>query len=130
MAVLADVPVPTLTVVDASGYPLPFPTQGARIIDEGFELTMPAGLPWEPVGPACMTFAVSATFLGTVRRSAGQTIFTVDRVVGNLPLSGNKLLSGTLTQAKELLIARLREQLELRNQPMPQVRRVADEAVR
>ena len=128
--VLAEIPVPTLTVVDGDGYPVPFPTIGARITDEGFDLELPGGLPWSPVGPACLTFAVSATFLGTVRYSAGHTVFTVDRLVGNLPLSGNKLLPGTSSQARDLLLARLREQLELRNQPMPQVRLVADEAGR
>jgi hypothetical protein len=128
--VLAEIPVPTLTVVDGNGYPLPFPTTGARITDEGFDLELPDGLPWSPAGPACLTFAVAATFLGSVRHSAGQTVFTVDRVVGNLPLSGNKLLPGTSTQAKDLLLARLSEQLELRDQPMPQVRLLADEAGR
>jgi hypothetical protein len=128
--VLAEIPVPTLTVVDANGYPLPFPTTGARITDEGFDLELPDGLPWSPAGRACLTFAVTATFLGSVRHSAGQTVFTVDRVVGNLPLSGNKLLPGTSTQAKDLLLARLSEQLELRDQPMPQVRLLADEAGR
>lgn len=127
---LAEIPVPTLTVVDGNGYPLPFPTTGARITDEGFDLELPGGLPWSPAGPACLTFAVTATFLGSVRHSAGQTVFTVDRVVGNLPLSGNKLLPGTSTQAKDLLLARLSEQLELRDQPMPQVRLLADEAGR
>ena len=40
-AVLADIPIPTLTVIDDDGYPLPFPTTGARITDEGFELSLP-----------------------------------------------------------------------------------------
>ena len=129
-AVLADIPIPTLTVIDDDGYPLPFPTTGARITDEGFELSLPGRLPWSPDGPACLTFAVSATFLGTVRHSAAQTIFTVNRLVGNLPLSGNKLLPGTSTQAKKILLARLEEQLELRSQPIPEVRLLADEAPR
>jgi hypothetical protein len=119
-AVLADIPIPipTLTVIDADGYPLPF------------QLSLPGWLPWSPAGPACLTFAVSATFLGTVRHSAAQTIFTVDRLVGNLPLSGNKLLPGTSPQARKILLARLAEQLELRNQPMPEVRLIADGAPR
>ena len=121
-AVLSDIPVPTLTVVDDDGYPLPFPTTGAQVTDEGFELSLPGGLPWTPAGPACLTFAVSATFLGTMRRSAARTVFTVDRALGNLPLAGNKLLPGTSAQAKDLLMARLAEQLELRNQPVPDVR--------
>jgi Pyridoxamine 5'-phosphate oxidase len=130
MAVLADIPIPTLTVIDADGYPLPFPTTGARITDEGFELSLPGRLPWSPAGPACLTFAVSATFLGTVRHSAAQAIFTVDRLVGNLPLSGNKLLPGTSPQARKILLSRLEEQLELRNQPMPEVRLIPDGAAR
>ena len=73
---------------------------------------------------------MSATFLGTVRHSAAQTIFTVDRLVGNLPLSGNKLLPGTSAQAKKILLARLAEQLELRHQPIPEVRLIANEATR
>ena len=118
------IPIPTLTVIDDDGYPLPFPTTGARITDEGFELSLPGRLPWSPDGPACLTFAVEcATFLGKVRQSAAQAIFTVDRLVGNLPLAGNKLLPGTSPQARKILLARLAEQLELRNQPMPEVRR-------
>jgi hypothetical protein len=127
-AVLADIPIPTLTVIDGEGYPLPFPTTGARMTDEGFELSLPGTPPWSPAGPACLTFAVSATFLGTVRHSAARTTFTVDRLVGNLPLSGNKLLPGTSAQARKILLGRLAEQLELRNQPMPEVRLIADPA--
>lgn len=128
MAALADIPLPTLTVIDDEGFPLPFPTTGARITDEGFELILPGRLPWSPTGPACLTFAVSATFLGTVRHSGTRTIFTVNRLVGNLPLSGNKLLPGTSPQARKILLARLAEQLELRNQPTPEVRLIADGA--
>lgn len=125
-AALRDIPVPTLTVADADGYPLAFPVLDARLADEGLELSLPPRLPWRPAGPACLTFAVSTTLLGTVRQSAGKALFAVDRVVGNLPLAGNKMLPGTSERAREQLLARLTEQLTVRNQLIPEVRLLPD----
>jgi hypothetical protein len=119
---LESISVPTLTLGDVEGYPLPFPTLGARLVDDGFELDLPSVLPWAVAGPACLTFAVSSTFLGAVRVESGAARFTVDRVVGNLPLAGNKTMPGTSPEAKAELRRRLAAELDRYGQPVPDVR--------
>lgn len=113
---------PTLTVADADGFPLPFPTLAAELTDTGFDLELPTRQPWTPTGQACLTFTVSATFLGTASQTADGAHFAVDRVLGNLPLSGNDQMPRDSDEARSQLMERLARELAKRGQPVPQVR--------
>jgi hypothetical protein len=120
---LKTVPLPTVTAVSAGGYPLPMPTLAARVVEDGFELTVPDWTPWPVEGPACLTFAYAATFLGRLSREGRSTLFTVDRLIGNLPVAGNnKALDETSLEGRDRLMARLQAELDRRGQPMPVVR--------
>jgi hypothetical protein len=118
-AVIADLPTPTLTFADEEGFPLPLPVLSARQVHPGFELTLPSTLPWRPEGPACLTFALSATFLGRVEPAGAKVTFVVDRFVGNLPLAGNDQMPENSPEGRERLLSRLQIELERRNQPIP-----------
>lgn len=122
-SVVQNIPRPTLTLVDGDDFPLPFPTTGAKAVDEGFELELPAVLPWHPEGAACLTFSLVATFLGTVSQSGGRTLFTVDKLIGNLPLSSNDQLPEELAAANDELRKSLHTELERRGQDLPVVRK-------
>jgi len=118
-AVIADLPTPTLTLVDEEGFPLPLPVLSVRQVHAGFELTLPSTLPWRAEGAACLTFALSATFLGRLERAGSKYTFIVDRLVGNLPLAGNGQMPADSPQARKMLLSRLQIELERRNQPVP-----------
>lgn len=120
--VMADIPAPTLTLADDEGFPLTLPTLGAQVTASGFELDLPASRPWHRSGPACLTFAVSGTFLGTASLDGERVRFDVERVVGNLPLAGNELLPRDSDRAKAELMERLTAELARLGQELPEVR--------
>ncbi len=59
-----------LTVVDANGFPLCLPVHRTELVDDGFRLTLGAGAPEVPVGPACLTVhSHPETFTGQENRT-------------------------------------------------------------
>jgi hypothetical protein len=117
--VLDMTPLPTLTLRDDEGFPMPFPTLGAALEEEGFTLKLSGSLPWVPKGPACLTFSINATFLGRVTSVDTTAHFVVDRLLGNLP---NDKAPTTSLESIEAIKTRMREELHRRGQPIPKVR--------
>jgi hypothetical protein len=124
---------PVLTVVDPeSGYPVPFRTTAATITDEGFSLDVPAGIPVDPEGPACLTFhrhpevfisQENMVFTGEVQSTNGQVTFHVERRLADFSLGTSKM-STTMTFMRSYgkLMPQLRRELARRGLKMPVVR--------
>ena len=112
--VLRDFPKPILTSKTADGFPLPFPTNGAKVTDTGFELGIPVHCPCLKTGGASLTFGVTATFVGELDGNQ----FKVDRLIGDLPNIFE-------CEADEVnaLNERQKAELERRGQAKPVVRR-------
>lgn len=116
--VVAQFPTPILTLADAGGFPIPFPTRSARVVDEGFVVTVPKYRPWEPAGSASLSFGAYATFLGDVTPCADGLSFKVTRLIGNLP----SVFDNATAEAQQLA-ERMAVELALRGQAMPIIRK-------
>jgi len=115
--VLEHFPLPVLTVVDAAGFPLPFPVLAAGRTDAGFQLSLARHSPWEARGEACLSFGALATFVGRLQTVDGQTQFEVERLIGDLPS-----VFDTPQDQLDAMMERLDTELHRRGQPMPIVR--------
>jgi len=118
--VVGQFPMPILTLANSDGFPIPFPTRSARVVDEGFIVTVPKYRPWEPAGAASLSFGAYATFLGELAPCADGLSFKVTRLIGNLP----SVFDNESAEAKKLA-ERLAAELTLRGQAMPIIRKSA-----
>jgi hypothetical protein len=129
---LAYCPRPVLTVVGGHGFPVPFRVAAASVVDDAVRLEMPAGMPVEPTGPACLTFHAhgepfvgqrNAAFRGSaVRVGGGEVRFRVERALGDFSIPGGRLRrSAAFLAAGRRLAPRLRREATRRGQPVPRV---------
>ncbi|HVL06234.1 MAG TPA: hypothetical protein VM388_09600 [Acidimicrobiales bacterium] len=119
---------PVLTTVDASGWPLPLPTQAVVATEDGFEVQAPAGVDIVP-GPAFLTFhSHTATMesqdnlglAGVAAVGAGAVHVRVDRALNDFPLPRNPLRRGVhILRAGRRLRPRLAYEAERRGQRVP-----------
>ncbi len=117
---------PILTVVDGQGFPLPMRVRTAAITSTGFHADLPAGLPANSKGPACLTFHThpeqftyqeNMVFTGTVEPDGS---FTVERQIGDFSFSKSKLKSLWVFMSNGRKLApRLSEELRRRRQTAP-----------
>jgi hypothetical protein len=123
--------LPILTVVGEEGFPLPFRVSQAALEADGFRLTLPAGMPVRPSGPACLTFHAhpevftnqeNLAFLGQAVPSEGGAFFQVERQLADWSLGGSRL-SATLAfmNKRGRLDPRVRAEAARRGQPVPRV---------
>jgi hypothetical protein len=125
--------LPTLTVTDEEGFPVPFCIRRATLAADGFALDLPAHRPAPVRGPACLSFhehderfsrEENATFAGSVEsRNDGQVDFHVARVLGDLSAPGfwpRRVWSVLATRRR--LQSRLRAEVARRGQPVPTIR--------
>ncbi len=125
--VVAKISSPHLIVVDDEGFPLPLRTKKAALASDGFDLDLPAWLPWSKQGPASLSFADLGNFLGTITPTATGAHLTVERCLGDLPhgpAGGNNAFVPE-AGARKVLMKRLRLELVRRGKPMPRVRKYA-----
>jgi len=112
--VLEQFPEPILTSLTDDGFPLPIPTNSAKLSGNGFELNVPAHSPCQKAGNACLSFGALATFTGQLDGNH----FLVERLIGSLP-------SIFQNEGDEFDAMAERQQAELarRGQPMPSIRK-------
>lgn len=113
--VLEQFPQPVLTSKTEDGFPLPIPTNGAKITNTGFELDIPRHSPcWGARGSASLSFGITATFVGELEENQ----FKVERLIGDLPnifqSEGDEV---------DALNERQKAELERRGQVIPAIRR-------
>jgi hypothetical protein len=109
-----------LTLLDAEGFPLPFAARRITLTEDGFDLDMPAALPWTGPRLATLTFEGRATFVGQVTGTGSSTHLNVERILPVLPLvdkPGQVFLPEPDTKAA--LMSRLNEELGRRGLTLP-----------
>jgi hypothetical protein len=74
-----------LSVVDDDGFPVPMRAHSYQLLDDGFRLVMPKGLPWTPAGKASLTFAGFRTFVGEALPQNGTALMRVERALPQPP---------------------------------------------
>lgn len=120
-----------LTVIDADGFPVPMLCNAIELVDAGFRLAMPRGVPWDYAGNGCITFAGYRTFVGTVEREGDSVLLRVDRA---MPQHPSTLDTKQVLQPAETTVAKTRARLEFemarRGQPLPVIPDQAPERTR
>jgi hypothetical protein len=125
-----------LSWVGEGGFPLDAPVLDLHEQPDGFRLRVDPHAPAQPCGPACLTFHThptsftnqeNHTFVGEVSEAG---LFRVERLLGDVSLTGNKLglTLGFLAKGRRLS-PRLRSEAARRDQPVPAIR-FAEEASR
>jgi hypothetical protein len=108
-----------LTLLDADGFPLPFPAGEAVLEESGFRLAVPRGAPWSD-GTASLSFEGREMFLGRAARAGEAVRFEVERAMPLFPLAADftEILQPT-PQTRTALMTRLEREVERRGQPLP-----------
>jgi hypothetical protein len=111
-----------LTLLDDEGFPLPIRVRSIHIVDEGFELIVPAGAPWTIQGQATLCFIGLSTFVGTVQLNGNIAQFIVERMLPVIPTMQDSSEIWTPSDSTyEGLMGRLEEELTRRGQPIPSI---------
>lgn len=121
-----------LAWVGADGFPMAVPITGLEQVEDGFRLALGPHAPGSPKGPATLTLhghpaaftgQENHTFVGSLHRTGDEYGFRVDRVLADVSLTGNRLVStvGFLRKVTRLH-ERLRSEAARRGQPVPRVR--------
>lgn len=124
---------PDLTVIQASGWPLPLPMKGVKAAPDGFRLMPFEGLPSISEGPACLTFhghnetlaaRESYVFIGHARPTDKDVHLRVDRRLGDFSVPESSFKRRRRYRAYGRKLARrLEEELERRGKAMPELNR-------
>ncbi len=120
---------PVVTLVDDRGYPLPMRVQKTRLTEAGFQFELPAGLPANLSGSACLTFhshpekftgQQNMVFTGEVERNGE---FIVEKQIGDWSMTGSKLrATWEFMSNGRKLSPRLAAEAARRGQPVPEIR--------
>jgi hypothetical protein len=120
-----------LSVMDDDGFPVPMRARSLELVDEGFRVAVPHGVPWKYRGPACLTFAGFRTFVGDAAPHSDGLLFRVARA---LPQHPSTLDTRQVLQPAAETLAKTRSRLEAemarRGQPLPIIPDVAPERTR
>jgi hypothetical protein len=109
-----------LTLLDAEGFPLPFRVRSVTPNSDGFELELPAAVPWQVAGKATLCFIARSTFVGTVTPTAGGATFIVERALPVMPIVEDlSAIWSPSSEARRKLSERLAAELARRGQPVP-----------
>jgi hypothetical protein len=113
-------PAAHLTVLDEDGYPMPMRTRSFELVEEGFRLVIPSGVPWRVAGQGSLTFAGFFTFVGTAEAQDGATLFRVERSLPQHPSAlDTKQVLQPSEDTKAKAWARLEHEARRRGQPIP-----------
>jgi hypothetical protein len=128
---LRTLPLADLTVVGADGYPVCVPVAAGALAGEEVPLTVGAGAPELPAGPACLTLhghderfttQENHTLVGSVSPDTEGLRLHVERALADWSLTGNRLQRGLGFLAKgRQLSPRLKQEAARRGQPVPKV---------
>lgn len=110
-----------LCVLDADGYPMPMLSRACELVDEGFRLAMPKGVPWRLAGPGNLTFAGFQAFLGEAHAlDDGAVLFKVDRAQPQPPsLKDTKEVLQPAEETRRKQMARVEYEVQRRGQTIP-----------
>ncbi len=128
---LRSLPLADLTVVAGDGYPVCVPVTAGRLDGVQVALSVGAGAPELPAGPACLTLhghderftmQENHTLVGTLSHGSDGPRLNVDRALADWSITGNQLQRGLGFLAKgRTLRPRLKAEAARRGQPVPTV---------
>lgn len=128
---MARKPGAHLTLLDKDGWPIPAQARKVELVENGFKLTMPRGVPWLTTSKGCFTFEGAETFVGEAVPDGDGILFKVER---SLPEStGLKDNKGVLQPPEELRrirMARMEAEAARRGQKIPTVPEVLPKLTR
>ena len=109
-----------LTVLDDEGYPMPMRARSFELVEDGFRMVIPRGVPWRIAGKASLTFAGFQTFVGEVVPASGASLFKAERSLPEHPSTRDtkQVLQPSEDTLKKAW-ARLEYEAQRRGQPIP-----------
>lgn len=111
-----------VTLCDGDGYPMPFRASTVRLRVDGFDVTVPSGLPWAGGGKSSLTFRGLETFLGEAALDGNRLHFAVERALPRHPMMVDpQEITDPGPSTKEQLMRRLQEEAARRNQAIPTI---------
>ncbi|HTV95204.1 MAG TPA: pyridoxamine 5'-phosphate oxidase family protein [Steroidobacteraceae bacterium] len=109
-----------LTVMDEDGYPMPMRARSIELVQEGFRLVMPGGVPWRIAGKASLTFAGFQTFVGEVSPLSAASLFRTERALPEHPATRDtREVLQPSEDTRNKAWARLEYEARRRGQPIP-----------
>jgi hypothetical protein len=109
-----------LTVLDDDDYPMPMRARSFELVQDGFRLIIPRGVPWRIAGKASLTFAGFQTFVGEVVPTSGATLFKAERSLPEHPSTRDtKQVLQPSEDTRKKAWARLEYEAQRRGQPIP-----------
>jgi hypothetical protein len=111
-----------LTVLDQDGYPMPMRSHSFELIDDGFRLVMPHGVPWQFRGKATLTWAGFHTFVGEAVPASDRILFKVERALPEHPSTKDtRQVLQPSEDTRRKAMARLEYEARRRGQPIPTI---------
>jgi Pyridoxamine 5'-phosphate oxidase len=111
-----------LTVLDNDGFPMPMRTRSFELVEAGFRVVVPKGVPWRVQGKASLTFAGFYTFVGEAAPQNGVTLFKAERSLPQHPSTlDTKQVLQPSEDTKRKAWARLEYEAQRRGQPIPTI---------
>jgi hypothetical protein len=109
-----------LSVLDADGYPMPMRARSFELVEQGFRLVIPRGVPWRIAGKASLTFAGFQTFVGEAVPTTGGSLFKAERSLPEHPSTRDtKQVLQPSEDTRKKAWARLEYEAQRRGQPIP-----------
>jgi hypothetical protein len=111
-----------LAVLDDDGYPMPMRARAFELVEGGFRLEMPRGVPWRYAGAGSVTFGGFQTFVGESIPHNAEIFFKVERALPQLPSTKDttEVLQPT-EDTRRKAMARLEYEAKRRGQSIPTV---------
>ena len=109
-----------LTVLDEDGYPMPMRARSCELVEEGFRLVIPRGVPWRIAGKASLTFAGFQTFVGETVPTPRAILFKAERALPEHPSTRDtKQVLQPSEDTRKKAWARLEYEAQRRGQAIP-----------
>ena len=109
-----------LTVLDDDGYPMPMRARSFELVEEGFRLDIPRGVPCRIAGKGSLTFAGFQSFVGEIVPATGASLFKAERALPEHPSTRDtKQVLQPSEDTRKKAWARLEYEAQRRGQAIP-----------
>jgi hypothetical protein len=110
-----------LTLLASEGFPLPIRAREVSLVEGGFRVVMPRGVPWKG-GKATLSFEGREIFAGEAAPDGGAFLLRVERALPVLPLTADpSQVLQPKPDVKATLMGRLEHETARRGQPIPKM---------
>jgi pyridoxamine 5'-phosphate oxidase-like protein len=106
-----------ISLMDSDGFPACIRPLSVALTDEGFQLVLPKGMPWQTIGKASLTFNGIEGFVGEL---ISESLMRVDRALPVFPMTIDMTqLWEPVSHTRSELMKRLEHETSRRNQAIP-----------